>query len=355
MIQISEKIPVAILGATGSVGQKFVQLLADHPWFTINELVASDQSAGKKYKDVVRWVQDAPIPDEIGQKVVLSSKTKLKSTILFSALDAKVATEIEQEFAVQGYIIVSNARNHRFHNKVPLLIPEVNPEHLEAIFSQEFGKGIIITNPNCSTTGLVMSLKPLHEKFGVKKVHVVTMQALSGAGFPGVSSLQIMDNIIPYIKNEEEKMETEPLKLLGIWDGRSFRQAEITISASCNRVPVIDGHLESVSVELENKASAEEIVEVWQEFIALPQKMRLPSAPRRIIHYFNEPDLPQPRLQRNLGQGMSISIGRLRPCSILDYKFHVLSHNTIRGAAGGAILNAELLIAQFGKELGLVG
>ncbi|APF18457.1 aspartate-semialdehyde dehydrogenase [Caldithrix abyssi] len=354
MIKIEKKIAVGILGATGSVGQKFIQLLSAHPWFEINELVASDRSAGKKYNEAVNWVQDTALPPAIADKTVLDSKASLKSRILFSALDAGIAETIEKQLAAKGHIVISNARNHRFHPQVPLLIPEVNPDHLQAIFTQHFGDGHIITNPNCSTTGLVLALKPLHQRFGVRKVQVVTMQALSGAGFPGVSSLQIMDNIIPHIKNEEAKMETEPLKLLGSWNGQEFVHASMLISASCNRVPVIDGHLESVSVELEKSAGADELIAAWEEFKALPQSLQLPSAPRQVIHYFTEPDFPQPRLHRNLEGGMAVSVGRLRPCPILDYKFHVLSHNTIRGAAGGAILNAELLLAQLGEKLGLL-
>ncbi len=351
MVKIKRKIPVGILGATGSVGQKFIQLLIDHPWFEINELVASQQSAGKTYAQAVTWIQESPLPEEIASKKILSSNATLQSPILFSALDARVAEAIEQHYAAAGHIVISNARNHRFHPQVPLLIPEVNPEHLEAIFRQSFGKGVIVTNPNCSTTGLVLALKPLHQAFGVKKVQVVTLQALSGAGFPGVPSVQLTDNVLPYIKNEEEKMESEPLKLLGQWNGQAFEQAQITISASCNRVPVIDGHLENVSLELDQKVTAEQIIEAWQTFKALPQQLELPTAPLQPIHYFSQNDLPQPRLQRNLEGGMAVSVGRLRPCPVLDFKFVVLSHNTIRGAAGGAILNAELLVARYGQTI----
>ncbi len=341
-----QKIPVAILGATGSVGQKFVELLSNHPWFEIVALTASERSAGQPYGAAVKWIQGTPLSQHLAVSTVRKTEPDLPCRIVFSALDANVAESIEQEFAASGYFVISNARNHRFHPQVPLLIPEVNPDHVQALKIQDFGDGKIITNPNCSTTGLVLALKPLHDRFGVEKVHVVTMQALSGAGFPGVSSLQAIDNIIPFIKNEEEKMEKEPLKLLGAWTGKKFEPASITISASCNRVPVLDGHTESVSVQLKTRVKQEELIAAWEEFRALPQKLKLPSAPRQPVHYFFEEDQPQPRHLRLLEGGMAVSVGRLRPCNILDYKFTVLSHNTIRGAAGGAILNAELLVAQ---------
>ncbi|NOX89150.1 MAG: aspartate-semialdehyde dehydrogenase [Calditrichaeota bacterium] len=346
MKKLQEKIPVAILGATGSVGQKFVELLANHPWFEIVALTASERSSGKKYRDVVNWIQSAPLDERIGSLVVRKTQPDLPCKIVFSALDAVVAEQFEQEFALSGYVVISNARNHRFHPSVPLLIPDVNPDHLAAIAKQPFDDGIIVTNPNCSTTGLVIALKPLADSFGIDKVHVVTMQALSGAGYPGVSSLQATDNVIPFIKSEEEKMESEPRKILGRWDGSRFIDADVIISASCNRVPVIDGHLESVSVKLNSACTINEIKEAWVSYRSAPQELKLPSAPKQPIHYFDQPDMPQPRLLRNLENGMAVSIGRLRPCPILDFKFTVLSHNTIRGAAGGAILNAELMAAK---------
>ncbi len=340
------KIPVGILGATGSVGQKFVQLLSGHPWFEVKVLAASHRSAGKPYRDVVNWLQNTPLPDEIGNLIVQSANADLPVQVLFSALDAKVAETVEKTFADKGHIVISNARNHRFHPQVPLLIPEVNPDHLDALKTQPFGQGKIVTNPNCSTTGMVIALKPLMDAFGLEKIHVVTMQALSGAGYPGVSSLDALDNVIPYISGEEEKMEREPKKLLGRWDGEHFVEAPLTISASCNRVPVLEGHLESVSVKLAKPVNKEAVREAWLNFKSIPQKLNLPSAPSRPIHYFEQEHLPQPRLQRNLENGMAVSVGRLRSCAILDYKFTVLSHNTIRGAAGGAILNAELMVAK---------
>ncbi len=341
-----KKIPVGILGATGSVGQKFVQLLADHPWFRIAALAASERSQGKRYGDVVNWIQSTPLPPHIAQMPIQATRPGLDVPVVFSALDAQVAEEIERSFAQAGYTVISNAKNHRFHPQVPLLIPEVNPDHLQALNAQPFNGGHIVTNPNCSTTGLVLALKPLADAFGLEKVHVVTMQALSGAGYPGVSSLDALDNVIPYIGGEEEKMESEPRKLLGFWNGQAFEELPLVISASCNRVPVLEGHLESVSVQLKSTATVSEIIEAWRTFKALPQEWALPMAPKYPIHYFEQPHLPQPRLQRDLEKGMAVSVGRLRSCAILDFKFTVLSHNTIRGAAGGAILNAELMVAK---------
>ncbi len=340
------KIPVAVLGATGSVGQKFIQLLDGHPWFEIAVLAASERSAGQAYGEAVNWIQDSPIPGAIAQMKVSLSEPGFKVPLVFSALDASVAGEIEESFARKGYLVISNARNHRFHPRVPLMIPEVNSDHLAALSHQPFGEGGIVTNPNCSTTGMVMALKPLHDGFGLEQVHVVTMQALSGAGYPGVSSLDALDNVVPFISGEEGKMESEPKKLLGRWSGEAFEEQELRISASCHRVPVLDGHMESVSVKLKKRAAAEEIIEAWQKFRALPQELELPSAPRQPLHYFHQNHFPQPRVHRHLEKGMAVSIGRLRPCALLDFKFTVLVHNTIRGAAGGAILNAEMLVAQ---------
>lgn len=337
------KIPVGILGATGSVGQKFIELLENHPWFEITTLAASEKSAGKNYKEAVNWFMKSPMADNIAKMKVQTCIPGLDCKIVFSGLDASVAGEIEQEFAKAGYIVVSNARNHRMFDDVPLLIPEVNSDHLELVKRQKYGKGFIVTNPNCSTIGLVMALKPLYDAFGIESLHVVTMQALSGAGYPGVSSIDILDNVIPYIGGEEEKMQTEPLKLLGKLENDKVRFADIKISAQCNRVAVSDGHLESVSVKLARKPGRDEMIKAWQNFTAEPQKLKLPTAPEKPIYYFDEPKYPQPRLHRMLGKGMAVAVGRLNDCPLLDYKFAVLSHNTIRGAAGGAILNAEIL------------
>lgn len=344
--KLDQKIPVGILGATGSVGQKFVELLQDHPWFEIISLAASSKSAGKKYGTLVPLKIHGPEFERIANMDVVETNPDLPCRLVFSALDAKVAGEIEEKFARAGYIVVSNARNHRYDPDVPLLIPDINPEHLQIVHKQTWSGGMIVTNPNCSTTGLAMALKPLYDSFGIDAVHVVTMQAISGAGYPGLSAMDISENVIPLIGGEEEKMETEPLKILGKFEGNKIAPAEFIISASCNRVPVIDGHMESVSVKLSKPVNEAEIIGAWEEYRSLPQELALPFAPKKPIHYFDAPDLPQPRLQRNLENGMAVSIGRLRKCTILDYKFVLLVHNTVRGAAGGAILNAELMIAQ---------
>lgn len=340
-----KKIPVGILGATGSVGQKFIDLLNDHPWFTINELAASERSAGKKYSEATNWMMTSPLNDEIANKVVKSCDTNLESKILFSALDSSVAGELETKFAEAGYFVISNSKNHRFDDDVPLMIPEVNPDHLELVKTQKV-KGAIITNPNCSTIGLVLALKPLHDAFGLKDVNVVTMQALSGGGYPGIPSMDILDNVIPFIGGEEGKMETEPLKILGQLNDGKIDHPKINISAQCNRVGVIDGHLECVQVNLNKKTSIEEIKEVLNNFRSEPQKLNLPFAPANPIEYLENDKYPQPRIHRNAGAGMTVSVGRLRECTMFDYKFVILSHNTVRGAAGGTILVAELLKAK---------
>jgi aspartate-semialdehyde dehydrogenase len=343
---VDHKIPVGILGATGSVGQKFVELLQNHPWFEIQFLAASSKSAGNKYGTLVPLKIPGADYNKIAEMKVVETNPDIPCRLVFSALDAKVAGEIEEKFARAGYIVVSNARNHRFDTDVPLLIPDVNHSHLELVHKQNWAGGMIVTNPNCSTTGLAMALKPLYDSFGIEAVHVVTMQAISGAGYPGLSAMDISENVIPLISGEEEKMEAEPLKILGEFSGDKIILADFKISASCNRVPVIDGHMESVSVKLNKSVAEPEIIKSWAEYRSLPQELGLPFAPIKPIHYFDAPDLPQPRLQRNLENGMAVSIGRLRKCSILDYKFMVLVHNTVRGAAGGAILNAELMVAK---------
>jgi aspartate-semialdehyde dehydrogenase len=338
------KIKVAVLGATGSVGQKFIQLLENHPYFDLVELGASDRSAGKKYKDAVNWFMPSPIPNSVADIIVKNCAPPFESRIVFSGLDSSVAGEIEDNFAKAGYVVVSNSRNHRFDPDVPLLIPEVNSDHLQLLPLQKYSGGAIVTNPNCSTIGMVMALKPLFDNFGLEAVNVVTMQALSGAGYPGVSSLDSTDNVIPFISGEEEKLETEPLKILGSFNGSGISHTDFKISASTNRVPVIDGHTESIQVKLKHKASKEDILRVWNEFSAEPQHLDLPFAPLKPIYYFSEEKYPQPRLHRNIDKGMATSVGRLRDCKLFDYKFTVLSHNTVRGAAGGAILCAELMV-----------
>lgn len=340
-----KKVPVAVLGATGSVGQRFIEILSQHPWFEIVAVAASERSVGKKYGEVVNWLMGSPLPKKIADMQVQPCLPNIPCEIVFSALDSSVAGEIETAFAEKGYIVHSNARNHRMVSNVPLLVPEVNPDHL-ALTKAQAHKGKIVTNPNCSTIGLALALKPLLDAFGIESVHVVTMQAVSGAGYPGVASLDIMDNVIPLIKGEEEKMETEPLKILGKYHNGQVENHAFKISAQCNRVAVNDGHMECVSIKFKRKASKEEVIKAWTQFTALPQKLNLPMAPLQPIYYFHEENFPQPKLHRMLDKGMAVTIGRLRECPIFDYKFAILSHNTIRGAAGGAILNAELMWKQ---------
>jgi len=340
-----DKIPVVILGATGTVGQRFIELLAVHPWFQIVAVAASERSVGRRYGEVVNWLMASAIPPEVASLEVLRCEPGIPGSIAFSGLDSSVAGEVETKFAEAGYIVISNSRNHRMDADVPLLIPEVNPEHLELLKVQKFGKGKIVTNPNCSVIGLTIGLKPLFDRFGIELVHAVTLQAISGAGYPGVASMDILDNVVPLIEGEEDKVETEPLKILGTYqqDGE-IKPAQIKISAQCNRVPVNDGHMACVSVKLKTKPKPEEMIEAWRSFTSEAQTLGLPLAPKNPIHYFDEKNYPQPKIHRNLDKGMCVSIGRLQDCPILDYKFSLLSHNTIRGAAGGAILCAELMV-----------
>jgi aspartate-semialdehyde dehydrogenase len=340
------KIPVAVLGATGSVGQKFIELLSSHPWFEIKELCASDKSAGKKYKYAVDWFLPSALPDNIGEILVQKCEPELDSKVVFSGLDSKVAGEVETEFAKAGYKIISNSKNHRMDEDVPLLIPEVNSDHLELIKTQKYRSGCIVTNPNCSVIGLVLALKPLLDNFGLYSVNVVTMQAVSGAGHPRVVNLDIEDNVIPLIKGEEPKVEIEPLKILGKLKNDKISFINFKLSAQCNRVNVTDGHTECVQVKLKKKTSTEEIIGAWKEFSATPQELELPYAPLHPIHYRDEESFPQPKHHRNEDKGMAVSVGRLRDDKIFDYKFVIMSHNTIRGAAGGAILCAELMKAK---------
>jgi aspartate-semialdehyde dehydrogenase len=319
-------------------------MLGHHPWFQVVAVAASEKSRGKKYREAVTWLMPTPIPSHIAEMEVLPCEPNLPCKLVFSALDSSVAGEIETAFAQAGYTVNSNSRNHRMDPDVPLLVPEVNPEHLQLVKTQKYGKGMIVTNPNCSTIGLVVALKPLLDKFGLEAVNVVTMQAVSGAGYPGVSSLDIMDNVVPYISGEEEKMETEPLKILGTLASHSIAPLDLKISAQCNRVPVSDGHLECVSVKLKRKASKEELISAWREFSGEAQRLKLPTAPERPIYYFDEQNYPQSKRHRDLDKGMAVSIGRLRDCPLFDYKFVILSHNTVRGAAGGALLIAELML-----------
>lgn len=346
------KIKVGVLGATGAVGQRFIQMLQNHPWFEISALCASGRSAGKRYADACNWNLRGGMPERLQDVILQECVPGFDAQIVFSALPAENAGEIEVAFAQAGYGVCSNSRNHRYDADVPLLIPEVNPEHLALLDIQKRKRGwtgFIATNPNCSTTHLVSALHPLHVQFGVIKIFVVTMQAVSGAGYPGVSSMDILDNVVPYISDEEEKMEQkEPQKLLGTFDGQAVRYADFVISAHCNRVPVRNGHLEAVSVEFKDKPSQEEILQAWRTYQPLAQQLKLPSAPQPAILVTEAQDRPQPRLDRLSGSvpGMATVVGRLRPDPLLDYKFIVLGHNTIRGAAGGSLLNAELIVTQ---------
>jgi aspartate-semialdehyde dehydrogenase len=346
----SRRLPVGILGATGMVGQRFVQMLEHHPWFEVVWMAASDRSEGKLYGEGVKWRMKTPLPDRIASmKLSWSNSTEGAPKIIFAALDAAIAAELEPLFAKAGCAVVSNSSAFRMQKDVPLVIPEVNGDHLKLLETQLWRKesgGYIVTNPNCSAIGLVMALAPLRRQFGLEKVIAVTMQAISGAGYPGVASLDVLGNVIPYIAKEEEKMEEETLKLLGTLNGNAVEPAPFAMSAQCNRVAVEDGHTESVSVKLTRKASDKDILAAWKNFRSAPQELKLPSAPDQALLYLDAPDRPQPRFDVDRGAGMTATIGRLRPCNVFDWKFTVLSHNTIRGAAGAALLNAELLQAQ---------
>ena len=348
--EIKRKWRAGVLGATGLVGQRLVKLLADHPWFELTEVAASERSFGKCYADAVRWHLDSPIPAAARGLVVKGLDPNLACDFVFSALDSSVAGPAEEDFARAGYPVVSNSKNHRMDPDVPLLIPEVNASHLDAIPLQQknrgYGTGFIVTNPNCSTVGLVLVLKPLADVFGLEKIFVVTLQALSGAGYPGVASMDIHANVVPFISGEEEKMESEPQKLLGKWDGARFVEAGLGLSAHCNRVPVLDGHLECVSVGLKKIASLNEVREALKNFEVDAELASLPSALRHPIVVLDEPDRPQPRRDVHTGNGMAAVVGRIRECPLLDVKLTLLSHNLVRGAAGAALLNAELLASR---------
>lgn len=345
------QIPVAVLGATGSVGQRFISLLDNHPWFKVVALAASDRSAGQKYSQATRWVLDTPMPDYVKDMVIVPASTEaVQAKIVFSALHNEVAKDLEPQFAKAGATVCSNASSYRRGEDVPLLLPEVNANHIHLVKEQRKNKnwsGCIITNPNCTSTGLTVALKALDDAFGVKKVFAVSLQALSGAGYPGISSMDIMDNIIPNVGNggEEEKVEWEPRKMLGKLNNNQIDLADIKFSAHTNRVAVLDGHTVCASVELSSPPSDLKLVsEILQNYSAPESAKNLPSSPRPVISVREEADRPQPRLDRLTGKGMSTVIGRVRKDSILDIKFVVLSHNTIRGAAGGSIYNAELLV-----------
>ncbi len=338
-------IPVGILGATGMVGQQFIACLANHPWFTVDWLGASERSQGKAFRDAAAWRLAAACPDDIATKIVEPAAPGNAPKLVFSGLDSSVAGEIEAAFAAAGHVVVSNSRNYRMEPTVPLLIPEVNPDHLELLKAQSAAtgwKGSIVTNPNCSTVVLAMALAPLRQ-FGLKTTLVTTLQAISGAGYPGVPSWDILGNVIPYIGSEEDKVESEPRKILGALAGDRIENHPVTISATTTRVPVQNGHTMSVSVGLEHRPTAEAMIAAWNSFRGLPQELGLPTAPAQPIVYRTEPNRPQPLLDVNRDNGMTVTIGRLRECPLFDYKFVALGHNTIRGAAGAAILNAELM------------
>jgi aspartate-semialdehyde dehydrogenase len=352
-----ERRRVGILGATGMVGQRFIQLLSNHPWFEIAWLAASDRSAGKTYAEACKWKLDTPLPARIAamtlQPNVPEGSAIELPKIIFAALDADIARELEPKFAAAGCAVISNSSAFRMTADVPLVVPEVNADHLALIEAQSSRRenggrgGYIVTNPNCSAIGLVLALKPLEERFGIESLFVTTMQAVSGAGYPGVASLDILGNVVPFIKNEEEKLQEEVGKLLGRLSGNKIELLDAKVSAHCNRVAVEDGHTECVSIKLTKKATREEILAAWSEFLPL-EGQHLPTAPEQPVEYDAAVDRPQPRLDRMRGHGMAATVGRLRECTLLDWKFVVLSHNTIRGAAGAAVLNAEVL-ALLGK------
>jgi aspartate-semialdehyde dehydrogenase len=335
-----------VLGATGSVGQRFVALLAEHPWFELAHLAASERSAGRAYGEVVRWCLPDPVPARARGMRVATLEEEHGCRLVFSALEAGVAGPVERAEAARGRLVVSNTRTHRMEPDVPLLVPEINPGHLALLERQSPRGGGLVTNPNCSTIGVCLALAPLARRFGLRRAHVVTLQALSGAGLEGPSALSMLDNLIPFIAGEEEKLESETLKILGSLEAGGVRPAEIAVSAACNRVGVLDGHTACVSIELARPASAEELLAAWEGFRGPPQELGLPSAPARPLVYLAAPDAPQPRLHRELERGMAAVLGRLRPCPLLGWKFVVLSPNTLRGAAGGALLCAELAVAE---------
>ncbi|XXQ31724.1 Semialdehyde dehydrogenase NAD-binding domain-containing protein [Plasmodiophora brassicae] len=344
---------VAILGATGLVGQRFVERLADHPWFELVAVGASSRSAGQTYARACSWKLDTALPDAVSEFVVRPCVPREFEgvQIIFSALDSSVAGDIESEFANAGFAVFTNAGPHRMDADVPVLIPFVNPDHLEAAFAQSRASkngrsGFIIANANCASTGLVVALRPLQQAFGIDSALVVTMQAVSGAGYPGVPAMDIVDNVVPYIPGEEDKLESEPLKILGEWRNGAFRPAEMTLSAQCNRVCVRDGHLACCSVKLRRPATADEVRDALSQYESPVAQYKLPSAPASPIVVLSADDRPQPRLDRDCGRGYTITVGRVRACTLLDVKFTLLSHNTVIGAAGGSLLNAELAVAR---------
>ncbi len=346
---MTSRIPVAILGATGTVGQKLIRLLDNHPWFEVAVLTASDASAGRPYAEVVRWRESTELPERVGKLVIQSSTTAVDVPLAFSALDTQAAVTIEPIWANAGVVIVTNASPTRMDPDVPLVVAEINPEHVGLLPYQRTKRrwpGAIVANPNCTTTGLVLALAPLHAQFGIDRLVVSTMQAISGAGWPGVASLDITGNVVPYIGGEEEKVESETRKILGRFDGTAITEAPVIVSAHTNRVPVIDGHTETVSIGFTRRVSPEEVREALASWRPDPRIQALPSTPDYPVVVDDRPDRPQPRLDIERGRGMTATVGRIRPCPVFDIRFVVLSHNTVRGAAGATIQNAELLVSE---------
>ena len=346
---MSKKFRVGILGATGMVGQRFVELLEGHPQFEVTALAASDRSQGKSYREACAWRLPCALPAHTGSLVVSAPRPPLDCDLIFSSLPGEMARETEDAFARAGYPVISNSSAFRMDGDVPLIIPEINHEHLALIETQRrtrgYERGYIVTNPNCSTIMIALALAPLHARFGVRSCVATTMQALSGAGYPGVASLDVVDNLLPYIGGEEEKIESETLKIMGRLDGARVTRAGMRVSAQCHRVNVSEGHFGALRVQLSRSVGLEEFTDALASFDALPQELKLRSAPARPVIVRDEQDRPQPRLDRDAGRGMSVTVGRIRPDAVMDYRFVALSHNTVRGAAGAAILNAELLIA----------
>lgn len=346
---MTKKIPVGILAATGSVGQRFVQLLVDHPWFEIAAVTGSERTVGRPYGEGVNWLLEGDPPPHVAEMIVQPTEPTLDVPIVFSALPTADAREVEAQFAAAGYAVLTNASPYRMDPYVPLLIPEVNPDHSALIpYQQEaYGwKGFLVANANCSTTSIVLPMKILHEAYGIESAVVVTLQAISGAGYPGVSSMDIMDNIIPHIGGEDAKLEREPRKLCGTFKDGQIELADFVVSAQANRVPVIDGHLGSVSVKLRHPVSAEEAIARFQSWQPDPLVQQLPSMPEQVLIYRPEENRPQPRLDRNSGNGLAWTIGKVRECPVNDIRFLAITHNTLRGAASGSVLNAELLVLQ---------
>lgn len=346
-----QKIPVGILAATGAVGQRFVSLLVEHPWFEITAVTGSPRTVGRPYGEGVNWLLDGDVPAKIAQLIVQPTEPNLDVPVVFSALPSDEARELEPKFAAAGYKVLTNASPFRMDPYVPLLIPEVNPDHAQLIPHQQKAydwSGWIVANANCSTTSIVLPMNILHQTYGLDTAVVVTMQAISGAGYPGVPSLAIMDNIIPYIGGEDGKLESEPRKLCGRFDAETgqIEMADFVVSAQANRVPVIDGHLGSVSVKLKNPATAVEVIDLFQNWQPPSWYQELPSAPQRVLVYRPEDDRPQPRLDRDSGDGLAWTVGRVRACPVNDVRFLAITHNTLRGAASGSVLNAELLVQQ---------